>query len=72
MTNLTPRERQVCDLLVLGKTSKEVARDLGLSWRTVDDHRHQIFVKYEVVGIPLLIRKVYGLGAPPSQMQAAE
>ena len=72
MIKLTPRERQVCDLLVLGKTNKEVARDLGLSWRTVDSHRHRVFVKYQVPGVPLLIRKVYGLGAPPSQMQAAQ
>jgi len=72
MINLTPRERQVCDLLVLGKTNKEIGTELGISWRTVDDFRHSVFGKYSVHSVVHLVRTVYGLGAPPSHMQAAE
>jgi len=72
MIKLTPREKQVRDLLLMGNTNKEVALSLGLSWRTVDDHRHHVLKKYQVRGVVNLVRKVYGLGAPPSQMQAAQ
>jgi two-component system response regulator DctR len=36
---LTTRERQVLNLLVGGKTSKEIATSLGVSVRTVEGHR---------------------------------
>lgn len=71
MIKLTRREKQVCDLLVLGNTNKEVAMSLGLSWRTVDDYRHSIFEKYGVSRMVHLVRKVYRLDQP-SHMQAAE
>jgi len=42
---LTPREREVLQLVVEGKTSKEIASLLNLSVRTVDTHRNQIMRK---------------------------
>ena len=42
---LTPRERQVFDLLVRGKPHKQISHDLGISERTVKLHRHQLVEK---------------------------
>ena len=39
---LTPREREVLQLLAEGKTSKEIAGILSISARTVETHRSQI------------------------------
>lgn len=45
LETLTPRERDVLSGLVAGKTSKVIARDLGLSHRTVDNHRVRLLAK---------------------------
>jgi FixJ family two-component response regulator len=42
---LTPRERQVFDLLVRGRPHKQISHDLGISERTVKLHRHQLVEK---------------------------
>ncbi|MBY0337908.1 MAG: response regulator [Acetobacteraceae bacterium] len=42
---LTPREREVLDLLVAGDANKVVARRLGISPRTVETHRASIMEK---------------------------
>lgn len=46
MPNLTRREKEVCDLICRGKTNKEVARELKISVRTVEDFRVNILKKY--------------------------
>jgi FixJ family two-component response regulator len=45
LSELTPRERQVLDLIGRGLSTKEIARLLILSPRTVDAHRAQIIAK---------------------------
>jgi len=40
--SLTPREREVFQLLALGKSNKEVARDLGMSLGTAKKHRENL------------------------------
>jgi FixJ family two-component response regulator len=55
---LTARERQILDLLVGGKTSKEIATSLGVSVRTVEGHRARIYLKTEVSSVAQLIRVV--------------
>lgn len=45
---LTARELQVLRLVAAGKTNKAIARELGLSERTVDRHLSNIFCKLEV------------------------
>lgn len=52
---LTPRERNVFDLLVLGHPNKVVAEMLGLSQRTVEDHRAAIMAKTGSNGLAQLI-----------------
>lgn len=48
LENLTIREREVLDLILLGKMNKVIADDLGISMRTVEVHRANIFLKMEV------------------------
>lgn len=48
--SLSPREAEICNLLVAGSTSKEVAQLLHVSALTVDRHRHNIRRKLGLVG----------------------
>jgi DNA-binding CsgD family transcriptional regulator len=47
-STLSPREREVCDLLLLGCSSAAIASRLDISRYTVKDHRKQIFRKLRV------------------------
>jgi two-component system response regulator FixJ len=42
---LTPREREVMALAITGVSSKDIARQLGISFRTVEAHRGQVMRK---------------------------
>jgi DNA-binding NarL/FixJ family response regulator len=53
---LSTREREVFELLVGGFTNEEVARDLGISRRTVETHRSRILKKLHVHSAVELIR----------------
>ena len=55
---LTPRERQVMELVVAGKVSKEVAAELGLSKKTVDVHRARVMHKLQVETLAELVELV--------------
>jgi DNA-binding NarL/FixJ family response regulator len=52
---LTPREREVLQLVAEGKSNKEVARLLNLSVYTVETHRSNIMEKLNLHGVPELI-----------------
>ncbi len=58
---LTPREREVLLLLSQGKTSKEIARDLGLSPRTIEDVRARLLKKFQVKNVAVLLARLSGL-----------
>lgn len=45
LDNLTPRERDVMALAVTGQHNKEIARELGISHRTVEIHRARLMHK---------------------------
>lgn len=49
-------EREVLGMIVEGLTNKEIARALGLSPRTVETHRANLFAKLEVGTLAQLIR----------------
>ncbi|MBW7906654.1 MAG: response regulator transcription factor [Phycisphaerae bacterium] len=55
---LTERERQVMELVVSGKISKEVAAELGISKKTVDVHRARVMQKLQVQSLPELVELV--------------
>ena len=52
---LTPRERQVFDLVIRGDTNKHVARALGCTERTIKAHRHRVMEKMKVRSLPELV-----------------
>jgi two-component system response regulator NreC len=53
---LTPREREVLQLIAEGKTNKEIAAALNLSVYTVDAHRGRIMEKLNVHSVSELVR----------------
>ena len=53
---LSPREVEIVQLLCEGLSSKEIARRLHLSTKTVENHRYNIYRKCEVDGITSLMR----------------
>ncbi len=53
---LTPREREVLDQVVTGRTSKEIARELGASHRTIEIHRRNLMEKMQAATLADLIR----------------
>ncbi len=53
---LSPREHQVADLMVDGKTTKEIAFQLGLSPKTVDVHRSNAMRKLQIDSLAELVR----------------
>jgi FixJ family two-component response regulator len=59
---LTPRERQVFDLIVRGKINKQVAFELGNTERTVKAHRHQVMEKMNVHSLAELVSIAERLG----------
>jgi two-component system CheB/CheR fusion protein len=56
VASLTARQRQIMDLVLAGHPSKNIAADLGISQRTVDNHRAAIMRKTGSKSLPALIR----------------
>jgi FixJ family two-component response regulator len=52
---LTPRERQVFDLVIRGDTNKYIARALGCTARTIKAHRHRVMEKMQVRSLAELV-----------------
>ena len=59
---LTAREREVAQLLVTGKTSKDIAQSLGISYRTVEGHRARLMQRLNVSTAGELISRLIAMG----------
>jgi RNA polymerase sigma factor (sigma-70 family) len=68
VARLTPREREVLELVVLGFMNKEIASTLGISEKTIKVHRVRIREKLQVMSVPELVRMaaIVGIGEPQS------
>jgi FixJ family two-component response regulator len=56
VARLTPREREVLDLVVNGRQNREIAVTLGISPRTVEVYKAKLLDKLQVERLPDLIR----------------
>ncbi|HEU4729372.1 MAG TPA: response regulator [Kofleriaceae bacterium] len=56
LTRLTPREREVCELVAQGKLNKEIASELGPAEKTVKVHRGRALKKLHVSSVAELVR----------------
>jgi two-component system response regulator FixJ len=58
LESLTPREREVLDLMIKGQQNKVMAGELGLSQRTVEIHRAHVMEKMGAHSVAQLVRMV--------------
>ncbi len=58
ISQLTPREYEVMNWIVDGKSNKEIARILGISGRTVEVHRRNVFAKMSANAVAELVQMV--------------
>jgi RNA polymerase sigma factor (sigma-70 family) len=65
LSRLTRRERQVMDLVVVGRHNKEIADALGISPRTVEVYRTRVMEKLQVRNLAELIRFTLGADQDP-------
>jgi two-component system CheB/CheR fusion protein len=56
ISGLTKRQREIMDLVLAGNPNKNIAADLGLSQRTVENHRAAIMLKTGAKSLPALAR----------------
>eukprot|EP01037_Dinobryon_pediforme_P004308 gene4308-4358_t len=56
MAGLTPRQHEIMDLVLAGHPSKNIAADLKISQRTVENHRSAIMRKTGAASLPALTR----------------
>jgi len=59
---LTPKEREVLELIVAGDANKMIASKLDVSVRTVENHRQKIFQKMQAQSLAELVRMALTLG----------
>jgi len=77
LQSLTPREREVMDLVVSGRHNRDIAELLSISPRTVEVHKTRVMQKLKVDSIAKLVRMTLGMAGdgesdaatPPQEQQ---
>jgi DNA-binding NarL/FixJ family response regulator len=64
---LTPRQREVLKRIAEGRSTKEIAFDLGLSVKTVETHRAQIMERVGIRDVAGLVRYAMRTGLVPPE-----
>jgi DNA-binding NarL/FixJ family response regulator len=67
---LTRQQLAVCDLVVDGLSNKQIGRWLGISYRTVEDHRSVAYRKLGVRTGGELCRRVLEIAMPETNLRA--
>jgi two-component system CheB/CheR fusion protein len=62
MSSLTARQREIMDRVLSGEPSKNIAADLGISQRTVENHRASIMKRTGAKSLPALARLALSAG----------
>jgi FixJ family two-component response regulator len=62
LASLTPKEREVLDGVVAGKPNKQIARELDVSIRTIENRRRDVFAKMKTDNVAELVRMVIEAG----------
>ena len=71
VAKLTHREREVFELLALGKTTKEIISALGISHQTLSIHRSRVHEKLEAQSLVYLVQVHRLLGQEPPEEASA-
>ncbi len=64
LSSLTPREREVLDMIVDGEPNKRIAHSLGISERTVEVHRSRVMEKMEAPSLAALLKMTMRIDPP--------
>ena len=62
LDQLTPRQREILQLIAEGKNTKEIAYTLNVSPKTVETHRAQLMERLQIRDVPGLVRYAIRLG----------
>jgi len=58
LKTLTPREHEVLNQVVSGRLNKEIASELGITIRTVKEHRRRVMEKMEATSLAELVTMI--------------
>lgn len=61
---LTPRERDILQLVLTGRLNKQIARELGISEKTVKVHRGRVMAKMRARRVAQLVQSIVKIGVP--------
>jgi FixJ family two-component response regulator len=64
--SLTPRERQVMELVIAGRLNKQAAAELGTSEITIKVHRGRVMAKMRATSLPDLVKRAARLKSRPA------
>ena len=67
LAKLTPREFEVFRWLIAGLISKEIGAEMGVTLRTIKEHRVRVMQKTGVVSVVELVRLALNAGVAPAQ-----
>jgi FixJ family two-component response regulator len=70
INQLTRRQRHILDLVIQGRTSKQIAEELGRSIKTVEVHRSQILRRMNAQGVAELMHMVLSTGGQANPASA--
>ncbi len=65
LSRITPRQREILQLIAEGKSTKEIAFLLNVSVKTVETHRTQLMQRLNIQDIPALVRIAMHAGLVP-------
>jgi DNA-binding NarL/FixJ family response regulator len=68
LEDLTPRRREILQLIAEGKSTKEIAFLLGLSIKTIETHRAKLMAELDIHDVPGLVRYAMHLGLVPPEL----